>query len=153
MKSYLAIVAALIASASAVTLQRGDAWPTTILPNSEPIDPLEYNKANPSAPLPWTMKWVIHSLAWQSISDYNVLRTKNLSLSWPLSLNKFSQRNFADRKLKRDPKMPPLWKKLMRGDRLTPLLLSPKINKRGKNKKVWKFDIRKTFYNYYLRIV
>ena len=52
MKSALAVIVALIASASAVTLNRGDAWPTTILPNATPIDPLEYNKANPSEPLP-----------------------------------------------------------------------------------------------------
>ena len=29
-------------------LQRGDAWPTTILPNSEPINPIEYRQKHPS---------------------------------------------------------------------------------------------------------
>ena len=66
MKSYLAIVAALIASASAVTLQRGDAFPTVILPNATPIDPLEYNAKNPSDPLPsfwmvmcWPLNYIL----------------------------------------------------------------------------------------------
>jgi len=29
-------------------LKRGDAWPTTVLPNAEPINPIEYRAAHPS---------------------------------------------------------------------------------------------------------
>ena len=51
MKPTFVIALLFATAANAINLNRGDSWPTPILPNAEPIDPLVYNRENPSDPV------------------------------------------------------------------------------------------------------